>query len=83
VTHPTTARAIADTPANTPSPMGRTESVLPGTAAAPAGALGDAVTEDADSVLVCVAVAAVAPSLEVGVGADELGGIDIELMTPT
>jgi len=85
VTHPTTARAIADTPANTPSPMGRTESVLPGTAAAPAGALGDsvedAVTEDADWVLVCVAL--VAPSLEVELGADELGGIGIELMTPT
>jgi len=65
--------------------MGKTESVFPGTATAPAGALEDSVEEgvadDADSVLVSVAV--VPPSLEGGVveGDEELGGTGIELLT--
>lgn len=85
VTHPTTARAMTDTPANTPNPMGRTESVLPGTvAAAVAGPLEDSGSEaDDDDVVVAPPILGLGRGVEIGVvEVDRLGGgTEIELDT--
>jgi len=83
VTRPTTMRAITETPANTPRPMGRTDSLFPGSvnAAAWEEALA-AAAEAVEAVDDAEAAAAVAPGVEEELGredADAAGTVDAPL----